>query len=218
MPGRPRAAVYRRRSCSSCGRFFKADVAEAPRRERNIPESLNRTPDRRFTMAEIDTDVMVEVPVDVAYNQWTQFETFPSFMEGVKEVKQLDDRTLHWRAQIGGKELEWTATITEQEPDRRIAWRSTSGNSNAGAVVFEPLSVNRTRVKLHVAYQPQGAMEKTGSALGAVTARVHGDLRRFKEFIEHRGMESGAWRGEIHGRGVTKPGERGTGERELGAE
>jgi uncharacterized membrane protein len=171
---------------------------------------------RRFPMAEIDTDVVVEVPIQVAYNQWTQFETFPSFMEGVKEVQQLDDRTLRWRAQIGGKALEWTATITAQEPDHRIAWRSTSGNSNAGAVLFEPEGPNRTRVKLHVVYQPEGPIEKTGSALGAVTARVHGDLKRFKSFIEQRGLESGGWRGEIHGREVQRPGER-EAERELGA-
>jgi uncharacterized membrane protein len=169
-------------------------------------------------MAEIDTEVVVEVPIQVAYNQWTQFESFPSFMEGVKEVRQLDDKTLHWRAQIAGKELEWTATITEQEPDRRIGWRSTSGNPNAGAVVFESLAPNRTRVKLYVAYEPEGAVEKTGSALGAVSARVQGDLRRFKEFIEGRGVESGAWRGEIHGREVKKPGQRGAGAPELGAE
>src|SRR5262245_31142769 len=111
-------------------------------------------------MAEIDTEVVVEVPIQVAYNQWTQFESFPSFMEGVKQVRQLDDKTLLWRAQIGGKELEWTAIITEQEPDRRIAWRSMSGNSNAGAVVFESLGSNRTRVELHVAYEPEGAVEK----------------------------------------------------------
>src|SRR5262245_35183564 len=117
-------------------------------------------------MAEIDTDVVVDVPVRVAYNQWTQFESFPSFMEGVKEVRQLDDRTLQCRAEIGGKELEWTAAITEQEPDRRIAWRSTSGNQNSGAVAFEPDGANRTRVKLRVEYQPAGALEKTGSALG----------------------------------------------------
>jgi uncharacterized membrane protein len=169
-------------------------------------------------MAEIDTDVMVEVPVRVAYNQWTQFESFPSFMEGVKEVRQLDDRTLRWRAEIGGKEIEWTAHITEQEPDRRIAWRSTSGNQNSGAVAFEPDGAHRTRVKLRVEYQPTGAMEKTGSALGVVSARVHGDLKRFKEFIERRGAESGAWRGEIHGSEVRKPGERATGEHAFGAE
>ena len=155
-------------------------------------------------MATIEKSIEVEVPVRTAYNQWTQFEEFPKFMEGVKEVRQLDDKRLHWRAEVLGKDVEWIADITQQIPDQRITWRSTSGAKNAGSVSFEPLGPNRTRATLRIEYEPEGAAETAGSMLGLVSARVEGDLKRFKKFIEERGQETGQWRGEIHGQHVTR--------------
>ena len=119
-------------------------------------------------MAHIEESIEVDAPVTSVYNQWTQFEDFPRFMEGVKEVRQLDDKRLIWKAEIGGKNVEWTAEITQQEPDRRIGWRSTSGAVNAGSVTFEPLAPTRTKATLRLEYEPEGAGEKTGSALGLV--------------------------------------------------
>ena len=159
-------------------------------------------------MADVSKSIEVDVPVTVAYNQWTQFETFPQFMSGVKEVRQLDDKTLRWHAEIGGKDVHWTATITHQEPDRIIGWRSTSGEANAGVVTFEPLAPNRARVNLRIEYEPKGLVEKAGSAVGVVSATVDSDLKRFKEFIESMGAETGAWRGEIRGGHVDQPRER----------
>ena len=150
-------------------------------------------------MASIEKSIDVNVPVRTAYNQWTQFEQFPQFMEGVHEVQQIDDKRLHWRAKVGGKEEEWYAEIVEQIPDQRISWRSTTGATNAGTVTFQPLGANRTRVMLKLEYEPEGVVENVGDALGFVSRRVEGDLERFKKFIESRGTETGAWRGEIHG-------------------
>jgi len=154
-------------------------------------------------MASVEKHIDVEVPVSVAYNQWTQFEEFPRFMEGVESVKQLDDRRLHWCATVAGKREEWDAEITEQTPDQRVAWTSTTGAKNAGVVTFHHLDDRTTRVMLQLEYEPRGVVESAGSALGFVTRRVEGDLERFKEFIESRGRETGAWRGEIeqHGTG-----------------
>jgi uncharacterized membrane protein len=151
-------------------------------------------------MASITKSIDVNVPVRVAYNQWTQFEEFPRFMEGVEKVEQIDARNLHWRAQVGGKTLEWDARITEQIPDKRIAWRSTSGEKNAGVVTFHRLSDDKTRVTLQLDYEPEGVIEKVGDLLGVLSARVEGDLERFKQFIESRGRETGAYRGEIPSR------------------
>ena len=148
-------------------------------------------------MAKIDKSIEVGVPLTTAYNQWTQFEEFPRFMEGVEYVKQLDDSHLHWKADIGGVEREWNAEITDQVPDEIIAWRSTDGPLHAGMVTFEALGPDRTNVMLGIEYEPEGMTEGVGSALGLVSARVEGDLERFKEFIEERGRETGAWRGEI---------------------
>jgi uncharacterized membrane protein len=148
-------------------------------------------------MTHTEKSIEVEVPVRTAYNQWTQFETFPRFMKGVKSVKQLSDKSLHWIAEIAGKDVEWTAEITHQEPDRHVGWRSTSGAPNSGSVKFESLGPNRTRITTRIDYTPAGALEKTGSALGVVSHRVEADLEKFKEFIEKRGGETGAWRGEI---------------------
>ena len=148
-------------------------------------------------MASIQKPIDVDVPVRTAYNQWTQFEEFPRFMDGVEEVRQLDDRRLHWRAKVAGKIEEWDAVITEQIPDERVAWRNTTGADNAGVVTFHHLSANSTRVMLQLEYDPQGLVENVGSALGLVERRVEGDLKRFKEFIESKGDATGAWRGEI---------------------
>ena len=152
-------------------------------------------------MAKIEKSITVNVPISVAYNQWTQFEEFPRFMEGVKEVRQLDDKRLHWRAEIGGKEEQWYAEITEQSPDDRIAWKSTSGARNDGFVAFDPVDANRTQITLLVDYDPEGVVENIGDVLGIVAFRVEGDLQRFKEFIESRQRETGAWRGETRERG-----------------
>ena len=145
----------------------------------------------------IEKSIHVQVPVRTAYNQWTQFEEFPQFMEGVKEVKQLDDEHVHWVAEIGGKRKEWDAEITEQIPDQRIAWRSVSGALNAGVVEFRPVDRDETEVRVRMTYDPEGAVESIGDFLKATDARVNGDLRRFKTFIESRGRETGAWRGEV---------------------
>jgi uncharacterized membrane protein len=148
-------------------------------------------------MATIEKSIAVNVPVRTAYNQWTQFEDFPRFMEGVKEVKQLDDKRLRWRAEIGGKEKEWMAEIVEQMPDQRIAWRCITGAKNAGVVTFHRLSDDSTKIMLQLEYDPEGVVENVGDAVGVVSQRVEGDLKRFKEFIESRGQETGAWRGTI---------------------
>jgi uncharacterized membrane protein len=139
----------------------------------------------------------VNVPISTAYNQWTQFEDFPQFMESVHEVRQIDDTHLHWRADIAGKEEEWDAEITEQIPDKRIAWRSTSGVVNAGVVTFHKISDIRTRVTLQMEYVPQGADEMIGDAMGLVKMQVKANLKKFKELIESRGVETGAWRGSV---------------------
>jgi uncharacterized membrane protein len=159
-------------------------------------------------MATIEQSIEVNAPIRAVYNQWTQFEEFPRFMEGVKEVTQLNDKRLRWRAVIGGKEKDWEAEIVEQRPEERIAWTSRGGAMNAGVVTFHRIDDNRTRVMLQVDYDPSGIVENVGDALGVVSARVKGDLERFKEFIERRGRETGAWRGEIQHGQVSRPGEQ----------
>ena len=149
-------------------------------------------------MSTIEESVDVNVPVRTAYNQWTQFEDFPSFMEGVEEVKQITDTRLRWRAEIAGVEREWEAEIDEQRPDERIAWHAIEGPRNAGVVTFHRLDDNKTRIMLQLEFEPDDALEKTGDALGFVSRRARGDLERFKEFIEGRGTETGTWRGEVH--------------------
>jgi len=148
-------------------------------------------------MSTIEKSIEVNVPVRTAYNQWTQFEEFPRFMEGVKEVNQLDDTHLHWKAAIAGQQKEWDAEITEQTPDQRIAWTSRGGAINGGVVTFHRLSDARSKVMLQLEYAPQGIAENVGDALGVVSLRVQGDLERFKVFIEKRGRETGAWRGQV---------------------
>lgn len=162
-------------------------------------------------MQTIEKSVEVEAPVRQVYNQWTQFEEFPRFMEGVEMVKQLDQKRLHWVAEIGGRRKEWDAEIFEQVPDQKIAWRSTSGAENAGIVSFRPLDATHTEITVRMEFEPQGAVEAVGSALGAVSGRIEGDLERFKKFIQSRGQETGAWRGEIHGGKVQSSSSGGTG-------
>ena len=148
-------------------------------------------------MSVIEQSIEINVPVRAAYNQWTQFEEFPNFMEGVKQVKQLDDTHLHWKAELGGKEKEWDAEITEQIPDERIAWRSRNGAPTAGVVTFHRLSDSKSKVMLQMEYDPQGIVENVGDAAGVVSQRVLRDLERFKQYIESRGQETGAWRGTV---------------------
>jgi uncharacterized membrane protein len=148
-------------------------------------------------LANAQRSIDVKVPVHTAYNQWTQFEDFPRFMDGVLEVRQLDDTHLHWRARVAGKEKEWDAVITEQVPDERIAWTNTSGARNAGVVTFHRLDPTTTRIMLQLDYAPEGVLESSGSALGLVERQIHSALTRFKDFIESRGTETGAWRGEV---------------------
>jgi uncharacterized membrane protein len=145
----------------------------------------------------IEESIEVNVPVRTAYNQWTQFEEFPEFMEGVETVQQTDDTHLLWTAEIGGERNEWRAEITEQIPDERVAWKATEGKGNAGVVTFHRLDDSRTKVMVQMDYEPEGMKEKLGSAIGSDSRRVKGDLERFKEFIEARGSETGAWRGTV---------------------
>jgi uncharacterized membrane protein len=150
-------------------------------------------------MSVVEHTIKVNVPVRVAYDQWTQFEEFPQFMEGVKRVVQKDDTTLEWTAEIAGKEKIWTAEIVEQTPDQRVAWRSTSGAPNSGVVAFQSAGPDATAVTLRLEAQPEDAVEKAGDALGYLDRQVQEDLDRFKEFVEERSVATGAWRGEIHG-------------------
>jgi uncharacterized membrane protein len=148
-------------------------------------------------MATVEESIDVKVPVSTAYNQWTQFEEFPKFMEGVESVTQISDDTLHWIAEIGGQRREWDAKITEQKPDERIAWKATSGTGNAGVVTFHRIDDNTTRVMLQLEVYPQDWKEKAADLTGMIKRRVKKDLERFKEFIQSRGVETGAWRGQI---------------------
>jgi uncharacterized membrane protein len=148
-------------------------------------------------MSKIEESIQVSVPVRTAYDQWTQFEEFPRFMEGVEEIRQLDDINLHWKAEIAGRTKEWDAEITEQTPDQRVAWRATDGTANAGVVTFHKLDDGETQVMVQMDYETDGALEAAGDALGLAKRRVRGDLERFKELIESRGQETGAWRGEV---------------------
>jgi uncharacterized membrane protein len=148
-------------------------------------------------MSTIEESVDVEVPVRTAYNQWTQFEEFPRFMDGVESVKQLDDKHLHWTAELAGVRREWKAEVTEQTPDQRIAWEATEGTRHAGVVTFHRLDDGKSRVMLQLDSEPEGVVEKAGDALGVLKRQVKGDLERFKELIESQGAESGAWRGEV---------------------
>ena len=148
-------------------------------------------------MSRIIEEIEVDVPARVAYDQWTQFESFPRFMEGIERVIQLDDTTLEWTATIAGKVKHWRAEITEQRPDELIAWRSVEGAQNDGMVRFDAVEPSRTLITLQVDVEPEGLVEKAGDALGVVERRVRGDLERFSDFVENRGLATGAWRGSV---------------------
>ena len=175
---RPAGGIARRRSHPA--------IRPAGPVQEGVPEPMSR----------INESIEVDVPVRTAYNQWTQFEDFPQFMEGVERVVQIDDTTLQWTAEIAGKSKTWTARIVEQEPDQRVAWQAVEGAPNAGTVSFRPEN-GGTRIDLELEVEPEGAVESAGEALGFVSRRAKGDLERFKEFIESRGVETGAWRGEV---------------------
>jgi uncharacterized membrane protein len=148
-------------------------------------------------MSTIEQSIEVDAPLSTVYNQWTQFEEFPQFMDGVDEVRQIDETRLHWVASFGGTRHEWDAQITEQHPDERVAWRNTDGKDNAGVVTFHKISDETTRVMVQMDFVPEGIKEKIGDAIGAPDRRVKGDLERFKAMIESRGAETGAWRGDV---------------------
>jgi uncharacterized membrane protein len=141
--------------------------------------------------------IEVEAPLSTVYNQWTRFESFPEFMGGVDEIKQLDPTHLHWVVTVGGQRREFDAEITEQHPDERVAWKSTDGKTHAGVITFHRLSDTTTRVTAQIDWEPEGLVEKAGAAVGVDDRQVKADLARFKEFIEARGTESGAWRGNV---------------------
>jgi uncharacterized membrane protein len=149
-------------------------------------------------METIKESIEVNVPVSTAYNQWTQFEEFPKFMEGIEAVEHLDDTRLRWAAQISGERREWQAEIVEQIPDQRIAWRAVDGNGPNGLVTFEPLGEDTTLITVEMSYEPEGLKETLGAKIGQDSRQVREDLQRFKEVVEALGTEAGAWRGEVH--------------------
>ncbi|GEK01955.1 SRPBCC family protein [Streptomyces sp. NPDC003388] len=150
-------------------------------------------------MSQVEESIEVNVPVRAAYNQWTQFQDFPQFMDGVERIEQRTDTLMHWKTKIGGVEREFDAEITEQIPDERVAWSTIGGDAKqAGVVTFHYIDDNTTKIMLQLDYDPQGLAETVGDKLGFVKRQATGDLRRFKEFIESRGgTETGAWRGEV---------------------
>ncbi|MFD9096609.1 SRPBCC family protein [Streptomyces collinus] len=158
-------------------------------------------------MSQVEESVRVDVPVHTAYNQWTQFETFPRFMEGVERIEQRTDTLTHWVTNVGGVRREFDAAITEQRPDERVAWTTVDGEARqAGVVTFHRIDDSTTKVMLQLEFEPEGLAENVGDKLGLVKRRVSGDLRRFKDFIEQRGgQETGAWRGEVGGPDGTGP-------------
>ncbi|WBY01780.1 SRPBCC family protein [Ramlibacter tataouinensis] len=159
--------------------------------------SRMRAGEHGYSLSTIEESVDLAVPVRTAYNQWTQFEQFPRFMASVHEVRQIDDTHLHWKAVVAGKTKEWDAEITEQIPDQRIAWRSTSGPMNTGVVTFDKIGEDRTRVRLQMDYRPESLAEKVGDAVGGVRMTARGNLQRFKQLVESRGAETGGWRGTV---------------------
>ncbi len=149
-------------------------------------------------MAQVTESIDVDVPVTTAYNQWTQFESFPHFLDEVEEIRQIDDTHLHWKVSIGGQEREFDAEVTEQHPDERVAWKSVGGETaHAGVVTFHKLSDATSRVTVQIDWEPEGVVENLGSFFGADSHAVKKDLDNFKEFIESRGRETGAWRGDV---------------------
>jgi uncharacterized membrane protein len=146
----------------------------------------------------IKESIDVAVPVATAYNQWTQFEEFPKFMEGVESVQQTDDTHLRWVAEVGGERREWQAQIVEQVPDEKVAWQATGGDGPNGIVTFEPLGEARTMITVEMSYEPEGLKETLGAKIGLDSRQVKEDLQRFEQLVEALGQETGAWRGEVH--------------------
>lgn len=150
-------------------------------------------------MASVQTSIEINVPVDVAYDQWTQLESFDRFMEGIENVQQESDTVVRFTGKVAGKERTWTSKIVEQVPNERIAWQSVEGAENGGTVLFEPVDNERCKVTLMLDHEPEGVVEKMGDATGFFEMRVKSDLENFKKYIESRGRAEGGWRGEIHG-------------------
>ncbi len=148
-------------------------------------------------MSAIEQSIEVRSPLRAVYDRWTQFEEFPKFMEGISEVRQLDEKHLHWVAEIGGHRHEWDAEVTEQKPDERVAWRNTDGKDNAGVVTFHRIDDDQTRVMVQMDFVPEGIVEKLGNAIGVPERRVRSDLERFKELVENDGRPTSGWRGEV---------------------
>jgi uncharacterized membrane protein len=148
-------------------------------------------------VANVTESITVDCPISTVYNQWTQFEEFPRFMEGVESVRQLDDTHLHWVAEVSGKQREWDAEIVEQRPEQVIAWRSLDGHYNSGRVLFERIDEATTKVTVEMEHEAEGMVETLGAAIGSDSRQVKKDLERFKELVETRGAETGAWRGEV---------------------
>ncbi len=148
-------------------------------------------------MSTVTESVDVDVPIKTAYDQWTQFESFPEFMDGVQEIRQIDDTRNHWVIKVGGVTREFDATITEQHPDERVAWRADDGPDHAGVVTFHRIDDNKTRVTAQMDIDPDGFVENLADKAGILDRRVKGDMKRFKEFIEGRGAPSGEWRGDV---------------------
>lgn|SRR5664279_3094884 len=148
-------------------------------------------------MGTVTKEIEVDVPISVAYNQWTQFEDFPAFMSGVKSITQLSDRKLHWEVSVGGVDREFEADVVEQHPDERIAWNSTGDKVHAGVVTFHRISENSTKITLQMDWKPEGFVEKAGEILQIDDMQISKDLAKFKRLIESNGFESGNWRGEV---------------------
>jgi uncharacterized membrane protein len=151
----------------------------------------------------ITKSVVVNVPCSTAYNQYSQCEDFPQFMQGMKSIRQIDDNAMQWNAEVGGKDVQWASKLIEQVPDQVIVWESTSGKPNHGRAVFKPQGGDSTLIEVTMRYEPEGVLENVGDALGFVTSRLEGDLQRLKHFVEKRGQETGAWRSEVHGGSTT---------------
>jgi uncharacterized membrane protein len=162
-------------------------------------------------MQTIEKSIEVDAPISAVYNQWTHFEQFPQFMDGVEQVRQMDDKHLHWIAKVAGKRKEWDAEILEQVPDERIVWQSTSGARNAGVVHFRPKGNDHTLVSLRMDYEPDGAMESIGSALGMLGSRIEGDLRHFRDYLHEHSTETGSHAGEIRRNDINRGGTAGMG-------
>ena len=148
-------------------------------------------------MSTVTESVDVDVPIKIAYDQWTQFESFPQFMDGVEEIRQIDDTHTHWVVKVGGITREFDATITEQHPEERVAWRADDGPNHAGVVTFHRLDDDKTRVTAQLDIDPEGFVENVADKAGILDRKIKGDMGRFKEFIESLGSATGSWRGDV---------------------